>query len=224
MQARAAVEGFLQAVLDDPANAPRLRHRDRGRLAHTLWQETLVLIYRLLFILKLESTADPARAFSFAATTLWRHALSPNRALGPLVRRHLDQGHDTGRMLSDGLRTVFRIFSDGLCCSELAIAPLGGALFGPQSMPLLDTLHWSERAAAVLLDRLLWTTPNGRERERVQYGPLNVEELGRVYEALLELEPGIAQPSDDAAAAGQAGSGGPSGLDGSAGHRRQHRR
>ena len=192
VQARAAVEGFLQAVLDDPANAPRLRHRDRGRLAHTLWQETLVLIYRLLFILKLESTADPARAFSFAATTLWRHALSPNRALGPLVRRHLDQGHDTGRMLSDGLRTVFRIFSDGLCCSELAIAPLGGALFGPQSMPLLDTLHWSERAAAVLLDRLLWTTPNGRERERVQYGPLNVEELGRVYEALLELEPGIA--------------------------------
>ena len=126
VQARAAVEGFLQAVLDDPANAPRLRHRDRGRLAHTLWQETLVLIYRLLFILKLESTADPARAFSFAATTLWRHALSPNRALGPLVRRHLDQGHDTGRMLSDGLRTVFRIFSDGLCCSELAIAPLGG--------------------------------------------------------------------------------------------------
>jgi len=192
IQARLAAEVFLQAVLDDPANAASLRHRNRDRLARALWQEALVLIYRLLFILKLETAADPARAFSFAATSLWRHALSPNRALGALVRRHLDQGHDTGRMLSDGLRTVFRIFTRGLSCSELSIAPLGGALFGSQSMPLLDTLHWSERSVALLLDRLLWTSPGGRERERLQYGPLNVEELGRVYEALLELEPGIA--------------------------------
>jgi hypothetical protein len=193
IQARAAVEGFLQAVLDDPANAVVLRrHTDRDRLARRLWEEGLVLVYRLLFILKLESAADPARAFSFASTALWRRALSPNQALGPLVRRHLDQGHETGRMLADGLRTVFRVFRDGLSCSELAIAPLGGALFSAQSTPLLDALQWSEQAAALLLDRLLWTTPKGRERERVQYGPLDVEELGRVYEALLELEPGIA--------------------------------
>ena len=192
VQARAAVEGFLQAVLDDPANAPRLRQCARDQLARTLWQEALILVYRVLFLLKLESAADPATAFSFAATSLWRQALSPNRALGPLVRRHLDQGHDTGRMLSDGLRTVFRIFATGLNCSELSIAPLGGALFGSHAMPLLDALHWSERAVALLLDRLLWTTPRGRERERVQYGPLHVEELGRVYEALLELEPGVA--------------------------------
>ena len=193
VQARAAVEGFLQALLDDPTNAAPLRQwTDRERLAGMLWQEELVLVYRLLFILKLESATDPARAFGFASTTLWRHGLSPNQALGPLVRRHLDQGQETGRMLGDGLHTVFRLFRNGLSCSELAIPPLGGALFGADSTPLLDALHWSEHAAALLLDRLLWTTPKGRERERVQYGPLDVEELGRVYEALLELEPGIA--------------------------------
>ena len=193
IQARTAVEGFLQAVLDDPANAETLRHySNRDRLARTLWEEGLVLVYRLLFILKLESAADPARAFSFASTALWRHALSPNQALGKLVRRHLDQGHDTGRMLADGLRTVFQVFRDGLSCSELSVAPLGGALFSAHSTPLLDTLCWRDHAVALLLDRLLWTTPKGRERERIQYGPLDVEELGRVYEALLELEPGIA--------------------------------
>ena len=192
-QARSAIEGFLQALLDDPANAPRLRRRtDRNRLAKQLWGEGLVLVYRLLFILKLESATDTARAFSFASTALWRHALSPNQALGTLVRRHLDQGHETGRMLGDGLRTVFRVFRDGLSCSELSISSLGGGLFSSTATPLLDTLHWSEPAVAVLLDRLLWTTPKGRERERIQYGPLDVEELGRVYEALLELEPGIA--------------------------------
>jgi hypothetical protein len=68
-----------------------------------------------------------------------------------------------------------------------------GALFGTDATPILSTLSWGERAVAFLLDRLLWT-PQQRgadARERVHYGPLDVEDLGRVYEALLELEPGI---------------------------------
>ena len=91
-----------------------------------------------------------------------------------------------------GCELVFRMFRDGLSCSELSVTPLGGALFGAQATPLLDRLAWGERAVALLLDRLLWTMPKGRPRERVHYGALDVEELGRVYEALLELEPGIA--------------------------------
>jgi hypothetical protein len=188
LQARTAIEGFLQAILDNPGNKGE---HELHRRAEALWEEGLILVYRLLFILKLESAADPACAFSFASTSLWRDALSPNRALGPLVRRLLEHGHDTGRMLEDGLRTVFRIFRDGLSCSELSVTPLGGALFGAEATPLLDRLAWGERAVALLLDRLLWTMPKGRSRERVHYGSLDVEDLGRVYEALLELEPGI---------------------------------
>ena len=188
LQARNAIEGFLQAVLDHPANAAE---RHLPLRATTLWEEGLILVYRLLFILKLESTTDAAGAFSFASTSLWRNALSPNRSLGPVVRRVLDHGHDTGRMLEDGLRCVFRIFRDGLTCSELSVTALGGALFGAQATPLLDRLAWGERAIALLLDRLLWTNPKGRARERVHYGALSVEDLGRIYEALLELEPGI---------------------------------
>jgi hypothetical protein len=73
---------------------------------------------------------------------------------------------------------------------------LGGALFGPEAAPLLDSpaLTWGERAVAFLLDQLLWTQPKhgGITRQRVHYGSLDVEDLGRVYEALLELEAGIA--------------------------------
>ena len=66
-------------------------------------------------------------------------------------------------------------------------------MFGAAATPVLSQLRWGERAVAHLLDHLLWTTPKdkGGARERVHYGPLDVEDLGRVYEALLELEPGI---------------------------------
>jgi hypothetical protein len=180
-QAKDAITGFVNALPDRAGHDPAV-----------LWREGLVLVYRLLFILKLESPTEPGGGFSFASVGLWRTALSPNSALGPLVRRHLDHGHDTGRMLEAGLRTLFRIFRDGLSCSELRITPLGGALFGADTTPLLDRLEWGEHAVAILLDRLIWTRTAGQERARVHYGSLDVEDLGSVYEGLLEQEPGIA--------------------------------
>ncbi len=190
-QARAAVEGFVQELLDRPENAPLLAAR--SDLAKDLWREGLVLVYRLLFALKLEASADPARAFSFASTALWRDAYSPNAALGPVARKVLDEGAETGRLLEDGLQALFRLFSRGISCSELRISPLGGALFGEGTTPLLDALRWGERAVARLLVNLLWTKGDGKSGDlRVHYGTLDVEDLGRVYESLLELEPGVA--------------------------------
>jgi hypothetical protein len=178
-QASAAITGFVNALPDRS-----------GLAAESLWHDALILIYRLLFVLKLESAAG--QAFSFAASALWRGAFSPNHALAPLVRRHLDQGHDTGRMLRDGLHRLFALFRDGVRASGLSVAPLGGLLFGESAMPHLDRLDWGERAPALLLDRLIWLpSRTGSPRTRVHYGSLGVEDLGSIYETLLELEPGI---------------------------------
>ncbi|MBI3846554.1 MAG: hypothetical protein HY292_18150 [Planctomycetes bacterium] len=192
-QARCAVEGFVQEVLDHPPNREALaRFTDRDALAKRLWSEGLVLVYRLLFVLKLESSPDPARAFSFAATSIWRNTYSPNVALARLVRKSLDEGAVTGGLLESGLRTLFRLFSEGLHSSELRVSALGGMLFGTNATPQLDALAWGERAVARLLDNLLWTPSEGKlAPQRVHYGALDVEDLGRVYEALLELEPSI---------------------------------
>ena len=140
VQARAAVEGFLQAVLDDPANADRLRRTShQRRLARAVAGRTGPGLSPAVH----PETGKRRRSRARVQLRIHR-AVAPRAvaqpALGPLVRRHLDQGHDTGRMLADGLRTVFRVFRDGLSCSELAITPLGGALFGAQSTPLLDRL------------------------------------------------------------------------------------
>ena len=197
-QARTAAERFIQGLLDEPANRDALvaAAPDRDALARALWREALIVIYRLLFILKLETFDDPARAFSFASVSIWRNTYSPATALARAARRLLDDGADTGRYLEDGLRALFRLFVEGIETSELRVRPLGGALFGPEATPVLSTLpRFGERAVADLLDCLLWTPARrgaAQGRERVHYGPLNVEDLGRVYEALLELEPGIA--------------------------------
>jgi len=193
-QARHAIREFIQELVDHPENQPLLaEYTDKAFLAKDLWHEGLITVYRLLLILKLESTDDPARSFSFASTSLWRNTFSPTVALAPIVRRVLDHGAQTGTLLQDGLRGLFRMLSDGLQCTELNVRPMAGALFSPALTPILGRLHWTETAVAKLLNNLLWTL-SGRgvtARERVHYGPLDVEDLGRVYEALLELEPGI---------------------------------
>ena len=194
-QARQAVQRFVQEVLDHPENREWLAgQEDRAALARALWHEGLIVVYRLLFVLKLESSDDPARSFTFASTSLWRNTFSPSMALARYVQGVLFEGAETGGLLEQGLRGLFRMFHEGVECTELNVKPLGGALFGAEATPVLSKLRWGERAVAHLLDQLLWTTPKkkGGTRERVHYGPLDVEDLGRVYEALLELEPGIA--------------------------------
>ncbi|HNU00922.1 MAG TPA: N-6 DNA methylase [Acidobacteriota bacterium] len=195
VQARQAIEGFIQAVLDHPKNQSALfAETDKAVLARHLWREGLIVVYRLLVILKLEAYDNPAQAFSFASVGLWRNTYSPSTALARHVRAALDQGAETGRLLEDGLRVLFRMFTEGFQCTELHVRPLGGALFGDSATPWLSKLDWGERACAALLDRLLWTSPtrSAGTRRRVHYGSLDIEDLGRVYEALLELEPGIA--------------------------------
>jgi hypothetical protein len=202
LQARHAVEQFIQGVLDHPANRERfatMTAAERERLPRRLWREGLIVVYRLLFILRGEASG----AFRFASTSPWRHTYSPGSALADVARQALDHGADTGHYLEQGLRKLFEIFEKGLHWKEAHIDPLGGRLFGREETPLLSDCAWDELGCARLLDKLLWTLekPTGRGRRqddqgpgrrRINYADLDVEDLGRVYEALLELEPGLA--------------------------------
>jgi hypothetical protein len=200
LQARRAVEQFIQGVLDQPANRERLLAlggEERDRLARQLWREALILVYRLLFILRGEASG----AFRFGTTSPWRHTYSPGYALAEIARQVIDRGAATGNYLEKGLRKLFEIFEKGLRWTEASIAPLGGRLFGQEETPLLSSASWSEVGCAGMLDKLLWTLEKPRGvrrrqaeagRRRINYADLDVEDLGRVYEALLELEPGLA--------------------------------
>ena len=156
------------------------------------------MIYRMLFILRGESGGRETPPFSFASTSLWRNTYSPSNAqpgnLAWVAQQVREAGLSSGEFLEAGLRAIFKAFEHGLNATELHIAPLGGALFGAESTPLLDRLKWGEHGCAELIDNLLRAPRGkgqGRSLVRLSYRDLGVEELGRVYEALLELEPGI---------------------------------
>ncbi len=200
VQARKAVEAFVQSVLDHPANREILRDyvARNDTLAKQLWREALTMIYRMLFILRGESGGRETPPFSFASTSLWRNTYSPSNAqpgnLAWVAQQVREEGLSSGEFLEAGLRAIFKAFEHGLNATELHIAPLGGALFGAESTPLLDRLKWGEHGCAELIDNLLRAPRGkgqGRSLVRLSYRDLGVEELGRVYEALLELEPGI---------------------------------
>ena len=205
-QARRAVEGFIQGLLEHPANRAALdilrQRQGDAEVARQLWHDALILVYRLLFILRGESGGADTPPFAFASSSLWRNSYSPSRYReGSLawaaeqLNRPGGAGLASGAFLESGLRALFRLFEQGVQTPELHIAPLGGALFGPGSIPLAEGLAWGEGGCAALLDNLL-RAPRGQGRQRslqrISYRDLDVEELGRVYEALLELEPGIA--------------------------------
>ena len=179
-QARLAIERFIQTLIDDPENAASLgERRDSGRLAETLWREGLVVVCRLLFILKLEQSPTPPR---FVATERWRSTMSPTAALDP--RRDRQPG------FAESLRAAFRAFCEG--DSELSLAPLGGSLFSSRATPMLDTLRWSDEAVSALIGQLLQAPDRSRLNDAVAFDSLTTEDLGTVYEGLIDLEPGYA--------------------------------
>jgi hypothetical protein len=150
------------------------------------YRQILRLVYRLLFLfvaddrdLLLAPTADPAaqkRYRDFYATTRLRR-LATTRA----GSRH----HD----LYCGLKLVMeKLSGDG--CPELALPALGSFLFSPRALPDLNPCDISNLHLLEAI-RSLAVTQTGQSRRVVDYKNLGAEELGSVYESLLELHPDV---------------------------------
>ena len=79
-----------------------------------------------------------------------------------------------------------RLSGDG--CTELALPALGSFLFSPRALPDLNACDISNLHLLEAI-RSLAVTQTGQSRRAVDYKNLGAEELGSVYESLLELHP-----------------------------------
>src|ERR1035438_9424697 len=73
-------------------------------------------------------------------------------------------------------------------CPELALPALGSFLFSPRALPDLNPCEISNLHLLEAI-RCLAVTQTGQSRRIVDYKNLGAEELGSVYESLLEFHP-----------------------------------
>ena len=153
------------------------------------WQ--LRLIYRLLFLMVTEERdlIFPKNADRKQRDIYYRY-YSLNR-----LRKLSEKRHFADKNFQDAwaaLKSNFRLFEDGPAGSKLGIAPLAGDLFGYEAIGLLNECQLDNQTLLECFRNLsTFEHPDTRQRIRVNYGALNVEEFGSVYEGLLEYDPVI---------------------------------
>ena len=180
-----AIKALGNGFLAHPANdALRQRLKSGEMSVPDYYQELLRLIYRLIFLFVAEergllfpTEADPADRRRFMEN------YSASR-LRDTVRKYLtDDRHDD---LWRTLRITFGLLSGEK--EGMSVPALGGGLFDEESCPNLDGCHLRNDALAEAVRRLSWVRI-GRITRRVKYREMDAEELGGVYEGLLEQQP-----------------------------------
>ncbi|MFD2233200.1 Eco57I restriction-modification methylase domain-containing protein [Phaeospirillum tilakii] len=167
------------------SDTPDLRQRVKdGALPRTaFFGQLLRLVYRLIFLLVAEDRGllHPPEAPA-AARRLYAGGYALSRLRDRAIRRAARDGH---RDQWQGLRVVFAALARGE--PRLALPALGG-LFAPDVMPDLDSAHLSNRALMTAMFHLAWLR-DGNGLAPVNWRDMETEELGSVYESLLELNP-----------------------------------
>jgi hypothetical protein len=88
------------------------------------------------------------------------------------------------------VQAISRLAHDGCDAGDLSVTAFNGQLFAPEHTPLGEHLHITSPIVADVLDALMTTPPRGRRgRERITYADLGVEQLGTVYERVLDYAP-----------------------------------
>lgn len=170
--------GFLEA---NPELAARLKS---GELELTEWfNELLRLVYRLIFLMVAEDrnllhpdTAKPDVRKLYAEG----YSLTALRAQAARAATW-DKHHDR----YEGIKVVFCALARGQ--DGLGLPALGG-LFSADKLPHLETARLRNRAFMEALFRLSWLSEK-TGMVPVNWRAMETEELGSVYESLLELQP-----------------------------------
>jgi len=176
--------GFLQHP-----NNERLRQKlvDGRELTDVgYYRQLLRLIYRLLFLMVAESRSLLLIREDTDKERIYREYYSIERlrelAERPSWRREGFQD------LWQGLWVTFLLFDENWRGRLLGLSPLNGDLFGSNTLPDLSNCALDNHDLLVAI-RHLSLYQDKEQLRRVNYAALDVEELGSVYESLLDFHP-----------------------------------
>lgn len=183
-----AIEALGSEAIGNPANVELRRSLDDGSIdAGDLYRQILRVVYRMLFLLVTESRnllLDP-KAEPAARNRYQNHySITRLRNLAETTRggRHSD--------LWEQFAVISRTLeSEGE--PSLALLPLGGFLWSRESTAALSGLAISNEAFLEAIASLTTVKPKNELPQRVDYANLGAEELGSIYESLLEYMPEV---------------------------------
>jgi len=186
-QVRRAIEVLVQAL--DRADQDRNRELLRDVKPQELYEAGLTVMMRLVFLLAAEErglllSGEPRYDSFYAVSTLRMQLRAENDEI--LERR---------RAAWSRLLAVFRAVFGGIDHPTLRLPAMGGSLFDPDRFPFLEgrlrSTSWRQHRAEPLPidDRtvlLLLDAIQTFEGRTLSYRALDVEQIGHVYEGLLE--------------------------------------
>ncbi len=183
-----AIAALGRGFLAHPDNQALRAALQDGSLTTTgYFQQLLRLVYRLIFLLTVEERGllHPDSS-SEAGKKLYADGYSLKRLRERAVKR---SAHDRYADLWEAVKIVFRGVATGE--PRLALPALAG-IFSKAQCPHLDASKLENRALLLAVFRLSWLRETSG-LARVNWRDMGPEELGSVYESLLELVPQITQ-------------------------------
>ena len=173
--------GFIQ----HPYNTDLRDKFQSGELRRQAYYEELLrLVYRIIFLFAAEdrdllhapNTSDAARKAYLGGYSL-------HRLLERCVRNaSLDKNIDAW----EGMKSLFKALSEGQ--PALGLVALGG-LFDPEKLAHLGNCKIENKRFLKAIWHVAWFRPEGQAMTKVNWRDMETEELGSVYESLLELTP-----------------------------------
>ena len=185
---RSLGDGVLAAL---PALSTALAAAPRRQTHRAVaFEQSLTLVYRILFLLFAEARA---------LVPVWNDVYRGAYTIDALIKRALHGRGDSDRGrrrdgLWESLRAISRLAHAGCRAGDLDVTAFNGRLFSPRHAPLVEQRQVSD---AVIRDVLLAlaSEPTTHGRRRISYHDLGVEQLGSVYERVLEHEPASEGPT-----------------------------
>lgn len=150
--------------------------------AEDYYQDLLYVVYRLLFLMFAEQ-----RGMMSQRDSLYTEEYSITK-----LRERAEQGEEADRNkdLWEGLKAAFRLVGEG--DESLGVPGYNGALFDNGNLEfILDAECPNEKLLSAVHD--LTHIEQGGYQQRISYADLGVEEIGAVYESLLEFTPQLAE-------------------------------
>jgi len=146
------------------------------------FEQALTIVYRILFLLFAEARG---------LVPLWHPVYRDSYSLGAL-RALAERASPRAVGLWDTLQAIARLAHAGCRAGDLRVTPFNGRLFAPARTPLAERRNLDDDAARrAVLALATRPSPDRAGREPIAYRDLGVEQLGAVYETLLDYEPRI---------------------------------